>query len=60
MSLLRNRRDVDRRTRSSVDEWHRNIHGLGRAVSGFDMAEAIANEASVRRRGSTVRRRTAA
>jgi hypothetical protein len=52
MSRFRQRMKMHRRTDRSVEEWRRNMDGIGRAVSGYDMAERIAAEAASRRRSS--------
>ena len=52
MSRFKQRLKMHRRTDRSVEEWRRNMDGIGRAVSGYDMAERIAAEAASRRRSS--------
>ncbi len=52
MTKLKQRLRMHRRGERSVEEWRRNMDGIGRAVSGYDMAERITAEAASRRRSS--------
>ena len=52
MTKLKQRLRMHRRGERSVEEWRRSMDGIGRAVSGYDMAERITAEAASRRRSS--------
>jgi len=53
MSRFKQRMKMHRRSDRSVEEWRRNMDGIGRAVSGYDMAERITAEAASRRRNGS-------